>query len=79
MELNKEIRDILIEFAMIVQEEKPTNSQLLIRSTYDTFRIQNIVENLALSGVVSTSKCCNVDCKDMTEIDSVYCEFHGSM
>lgn len=30
MELNKEIRDILIEFAMIVQEEKYTNSQILI-------------------------------------------------
>jgi hypothetical protein len=51
MELNKEIRDILIEFAMIVQEEKYTNSQVLIRSTYDTFRIQNIVKNLSLSDV----------------------------
>jgi hypothetical protein len=53
MELNKEIRDILIEFAMIVQEEKYTNSQVLIRSTYDTFRIQNIVKNLSLSDVSS--------------------------
>jgi hypothetical protein len=33
----------------------------------------------SIPDVVSMSKCCNVDCKDMTEIDSVYCEFHGSM
>jgi len=51
MELNKEIRKVLIEFAMIVQENNYTNSQVMIRSTYDTFRIQNIVENLFLSGV----------------------------
>ena len=51
MELNKEIREILIEFAMIVQEKRYTNSQVLIRSTYDTFRIQNIVEKLSLCGV----------------------------
>jgi hypothetical protein len=29
--------------------------------------------------VVSTSKCCNVDCREMTDGNSVYCEFHGSM
>ena len=34
---------------------------------------------LRLPDVVSMSKCCNVDCRDMTEVDSVYCEFHGSM
>jgi len=77
MELNKEIRDILIEFAIIVQEEKYTNSQVLIRSTYDTFRIQNIVENLSLSDVIvpkGTFNCgqervfgeekCKQQCKD---------------
>ena len=53
MELNKEIREILIEFAMIVQEEKYTNSQVLIRSTYDTFRIQNIVEKLSIHDVIN--------------------------
>ena len=57
MELNKEIRDILIEFAMIVQEEKYTNSQVLIRSTYDTFRIQNIVEKLSIHDVIVSDFC----------------------
>jgi hypothetical protein len=42
-------------------------------------RINAVYEQLTIPVVVSTSKCCNVDCKDMTEIDSVYCEFHGSM
>ena len=56
MELNEEIREILIEFAMIVQEEKYTNSQVLIRSTYDTFRIQNIVEKLSIHDVSNRSK-----------------------
>tara|TARA_R110002051_G_C8355100_1_gene440826 strand:+ start:78 stop:341 length:264 start_codon:yes stop_codon:yes gene_type:complete len=66
MELNKDIRDILIEFAMIVQEEKYTNSQVLIRSTYDTFRIQNIVEKLSIHDVVvsETELCDNPHCED---------------
>lgn len=34
---------------------------------------------LNLCSVVSTSKCCNVDCEEITEVDSVYCKFHGSM
>ena len=37
------------------------------------------IEQCNMHVVVSTSKCCNVDCKDMAQIDSVYCEFHGSM
>ena len=61
MELNKEIREILIEFAMIVQEEKYTNSQVLIRSTYDTFRIQNIVEKLSIHDVSKSVVCGNCD------------------
>ena len=61
MELNKEIRGILIEFAMIVQEEKYTNSQVLIRSTYDTFRIQNIVEKASIHDVRQSVVCANCD------------------
>ena len=40
---------------------------------------EKLFELLRLPVVVSTSKCCNVDCRDMTEANSVYCEFHGSM
>lgn len=29
--------------------------------------------------LANVSKCCNVDCNDLTDGDSVYCEFHGSM
>jgi hypothetical protein len=50
-----------------------------IKAIDETALIKHELELLSLPDVVSTSKCCNVDCKDMTEINSVYCEFHGSM
>ena len=44
---------------------------------YITFALrQNLVNILPIQNV---SKCCNVDCNDETDGDSVYCEFHGSM
>ena len=30
-------------------------------------------------GLADVSKCCNVDCNDAAEDDSVYCKFHGDM
>ena len=54
MELNKDIRDVLVELAMITKENNYTNSQILIRSTYDAFRIQNIVEKLSIHIVSNT-------------------------
>jgi len=74
MELNKEIRDVLVELAMIIKKNNYTNNQILIRSTYDAFRIQNIVEKLSIHSV---SKCCNVDCSEpIASPDGVYCEYH---
>lgn len=69
MELNKDIRDVLVELAMITKENNYTNSQILIRSTYDAFRIQNIVEKLAIHSV---SKCpdCN---KKPEQVEQMYC------
>ena len=53
MELNNKIQLILLEFAELCKEEEWDKSQMLIRSTYDTFRIQNIVEKLSIhNGVV---------------------------
>ena len=59
MELNKEIRDVLIELAMITKENNYTNSQILIRSNYDCFRIQNIVEKLSIHNVSNSVICEN--------------------
>lgn len=59
MELNKEIQIILLDYAQICIENNWTKEQMEIRSVYDTFRIQNIVENLSLSGVVKSFFCNN--------------------
>jgi len=56
MELNKEIQTILLDYTKICIENNWTKEQMEIRSVYDTFRIQNIVENLSLSGVVRQSE-----------------------
>ena len=53
MELNNEIQLILLEFAELCKEKEWDKSQMLIRSTYDTFRIQNIVEKLSIHGVIN--------------------------
>lgn len=70
MKLNKDIRDVLIEFAMIVQEKQYTNSQVLIRSTYDTFRIQNIVEKLTIPAVTKSDPIQDSYCSECKEICS---------
>ena len=44
MELNKGIQLILLEFSELCKENNWDKSQIEIRSIYDTFRIQNIVE-----------------------------------
>ena len=44
MELNKEIQLILLDFSELCKENNWGKSQIEIRSIYDTFRIQNIVE-----------------------------------
>jgi len=56
MELNKEIQTILLDYVQISIENNWTKEQMHIRSVYDTFRIQNIVKNLSLSGVVGQSE-----------------------
>ena len=43
MELNKEIKKLLLEHRQICEENDWTENQKNIRATYDTFRIQNII------------------------------------
>ena len=49
MELNKEIRQILLDSMDLAQVNKWTKEEKEIRSVYDTFRIQNIVKKLNYS------------------------------
>ena len=54
-------------------DQKLTDEQ----KNYITFALrQNLVNILPIQNV---SKCCSVECNDITKVDSVYCEFHGSM
>ncbi len=43
-ELNEEIKKILIEHREICEENDWSDTKKDIRATYDTFRIQNIIE-----------------------------------
>ena len=43
-ELNEEVKDILLQFATILQKEKLSDGQILGRCVYDSFRIQHILD-----------------------------------
>ena len=56
MELNKEIHKIVLESMDLAQQEQWSTADKHTRAVYDTFRIQNIVENLTIPVVSRSTK-----------------------